>query len=167
MQEQLRAMGEFLRQSELQKKKNETVETLIKVMSASYDKASTFTNVIMIGGYASFFAVWGKMYDKLSPFYMGLSGAFVTLSVLFFIFWEIHKLIFYSTNLKDFYQVTEEENPERFFDKLNKIRLEEQRKSLRQVKIWYFVLIVTIIPGVTGAGIFIVHFINYLVKSMG
>jgi hypothetical protein len=36
-------------------------EELVKVISASYDKASAYTNLVMVAGYATFFATWASI----------------------------------------------------------------------------------------------------------
>lgn len=162
IEQQLKIAVENQRQSQIQNKKKETIEILIKVMSASYDKAAAYTNLILIGGYATFFTVWGKMYGELPSFNMKLSALFMSTSVLFFICWEIYKMFFNSDNLKGLYEITEEKNPEKFLIDLNNYNLNEQKKSLRLVKIWHFVLVITVIPGVLGGAILIVSFVNYL-----
>jgi hypothetical protein len=164
LEQQLKIANESIRQSQIQNQKKETIETLIQLMSASYDKATAYSNLILIGGYAIFFTVWGKMYNELPSFNMKLSALFMLASVLFFISWEIYKMIFYSDNLKGLYKITEETNPEKFLTDLNNYKLNEKKKSLRLVKIWYFVLIITIIPGVLGGAILLVSFANNLLK---
>lgn len=150
LQKMVAQMAEKQHLDALQQQRDETVEILIRVMSASYDKARTNANLIMIVGYASFFAVWGKLYEKLSPFWMSLSGALMISSVLVFIVWEIYKMIFYSTNLKDLYKITEEKNPDTFNKKLKENEISSKKRNLEQLKIWYLVLILTAIPGVSA-----------------
>jgi hypothetical protein len=164
LEQQLKIAIESNRQSQLQNQKKETIEILIKIMSVSYDKAAAYSNLILIGGYAIFFTVWGKMYGELPPFNMKLSALFMSTSVLFFICWEIYKMIYYSNNLKGLHKITKETNPEKFFIDLKNYNLDEQEKNLRMVKIWYFVLIITIIPGVLGGAILLVSFANNLLK---
>jgi hypothetical protein len=128
IEQQLKIASELYRQSQLQNQKNETVEILIKVMSASYDKSTAYSNLMLIGGYATFYTVWGKMYAELPSFNMKLSALLMSTSVLFFICWELYKMIFYSDNLRGLYKITEETNPEKFHKDLNKYKLDEQKK---------------------------------------
>lgn len=37
------------------------VENVVKIMAALYDKAAAYTNLIIIAGYAAFFAIWGNV----------------------------------------------------------------------------------------------------------
>lgn len=48
-------------QSEHEKK----IEEIVKIMAALYDKAAAYTNLIIIAGYAAFFAVWGNIKGQL------------------------------------------------------------------------------------------------------
>jgi len=159
-------MAEQQRLQALQKQRDETVEILIRVMSASYDKANTTANLIMIGGYASFFAVWGKFYEKFSPFWMSLSGALMIFSVLIFIVWEIYKMTFYSTNLKDLYKIIEEKNPDAFNKKLKENEIATKKRTLEQLKIWYVILILTVVPGVSAGFILLYSFYLYILKNI-
>jgi hypothetical protein len=166
LQKQLQIVSQFQRESELRRKREDTIEVLIRIMSASYDKSVSYTRLFMIGGYASFFAVWAKVYDMFSAFYMGLAGILMFLSVLVFIVWELYKMIFYATNLKALYKVLEEKDPEKFNKNLEHHQMAEKRKSLEQVKIWWLVLIVTVFPALGAAGILICSFCKYLFDSM-
>ncbi|MHB8988636.1 MAG: hypothetical protein ACYC6S_07615 [Desulfobulbia bacterium] len=159
-------IGEQQRIKDLVQQRDETVEILIRVMSASYDKANTTANLIMIGGYASFYAVWGKFYDKFPSFWMSISGALMILSVMIFIVWEIYKMIFYSTNLSGLYKIIAEKNPEVFSKKLKENEISTKKRNIEQLKIWYVVLFLTVIPGVSAGFILLYSFYLQIIKSM-
>ena len=150
----------------LQQKQDETVEILIRVMSESYDKARMNTNLMMIVGYASFFAVWGKLYEKFPLFWMSLAGALMIFSVLIFILWEIYKMIFFSTNLKDLYKISEETSPETFNQKLKENEISSKKRNLRQLNIWYIVLVLTAVPGVIAGFMLLYSIFLYIIKNM-
>jgi len=159
-------MAQMQHESELHRQREETVQVLIRIMSASYDKSVAYTNLFMVGGYASFFVVWTKMYDQFPKFYMGLAGVLMFISLLEFIIWELYKMIFYSTNLRDLHKVIEEKDPKKFNDKLSKQQINDKKRTLEQVKIWRLVLIVTIIPALGAAGIIICLFYAYIINNM-
>lgn len=153
-------------ESELRSQREEAIQFWIRVMSASYDKSVSYTNLFMIGWYASFFAVWSKMYDKFPKFYMGLAGVLMFISLCVFIVWELYKMIFYSTRLRDIYKVLEEKDPNKFNVKLNEQQINEKKRYIEQVKIWWLVLIITIIPASFAAGILICLFCKYIINNM-
>lgn len=44
-------------QGELEKR----IDNVVKIMAALYDKAAAYSNLIIIAGYAAFFAVWSNV----------------------------------------------------------------------------------------------------------
>lgn len=166
LQNQLQKVAQIQQESELRRQREDTIQVLIRIMSASYDKSVSYTNLFMVGGYASFFIVWAKIYDQFSKFYMGLAGVLMFISLLVFIVWELYKMIFYSTNLRDLHKVLEEKDPKKFNVKLSEHQINEKKRSLELVKIWWLVLIVTIIPALFAAGIIICLFCKYIITNM-
>jgi hypothetical protein len=166
LQAKLQQLSQAQHISELHRQREDTVQILIKVMSASYDKSVAYTNIFMVGGYASFFAVWSKVYDDFSKFYMGLAGVLMFISLLVFIVWELYKMIFYSTNLKELYRVLQETDPVKFNEKLKKRQIEEKKRGLEQVRLWWLVLVVTILPALLAAGILICSFCKDIINNM-
>jgi hypothetical protein len=163
---QLQQCVQMQQESELHRLREEAIQFQIQVMSASYDKSVSYTNLFMIGGYASFFTVWAKMYNQFSKFYMGLAGVLMLISLTVFIIWELYKMIFYSTNLRDLHKILEEKDPKIFNAKLNQQQINEKKRILEQVKIWWLVLVVTIIPALFAAGILISLFYKYIIDNM-
>jgi len=166
LQKQLQQISQIQKESELHRQREDTIQVLIRIMSASYDKSVSYTNLFMIGGYASFFVVWSKMFDQFPKFYMGLAGVLMFISLIVFIVWELYKMIFYSTNLRDLHKVLEEKDPKKFNVKLSEQQINEKKRNLRQVKIWWLVLIFTIIPALFAAGIIICLFCKYIINNI-
>jgi len=166
LQDQMQRSAQMQQESELRRQREDTIQILIRIMSASYDKSVSYTNLFMVGGYASFFVVWAKMYDKFSKFYMGLAGVLMFISLLVFIVWELYKMIFYSTNFRNLQKVLEEKDPKKFNAKLSEHQFNEKKRALEQVKIWWLVLIVTIIPALFASGILICLFYKYIINNM-
>jgi uncharacterized membrane protein (DUF2068 family) len=70
----------------------EIIESQIKIVSASYDKAVAYTNLIILGGYASFFGLWHLTKDYIG-FKQALWAALLMLvSVCVFVFFEVYKM---------------------------------------------------------------------------
>ena len=69
------------------------IESHIKILSASYDKAVTYTNVIVIGGYASFFGLWSVSKPYLSAVQARWAALIMLLSVSTFVFFEVYKMV--------------------------------------------------------------------------
>ena len=92
------------RQKEEQDKK---IEVLVRILSALYDKAVAYTNLVIIAGYAAFFTVWSIMKDQLSQREMLVSAFCITFSLIFFVFWETLKMIITSTYFTGLHRVLE------------------------------------------------------------
>lgn len=66
------------------------IDIQIKIMAASYDKAMAYTRVIIIGGYASYFAMWSFTKEYLSDQQVLWSALTMTLSVVTFVLFEVY-----------------------------------------------------------------------------
>ena len=166
IENQVQHVAQIQKEAELRRQQEDTIQILIRIMSASYDKSVSYTNLFMVAGYASFFTIWAKMYGQFSKFYMGLAGVLMSLSLCVFIVWKLHKMIFHSTYFSDLYKVLEEKDPKEFFAKLNQQQINEKKRHLEQIKIWWLVLVVTIIPALCAAGILISLFYKYIIDNM-
>ena len=58
LQEAFRASVAKAEQEAAERQKNETIDTLTKVMSGAYSQAMAYTNVVIIAGYAAAFTIW-------------------------------------------------------------------------------------------------------------
>ncbi len=68
---------------------NKLVDDIIKINSALYEKATAYTNVVILAGYVAFFSVWNNMKVYLTKSEMLQSASAVTFSLIVFISWEI------------------------------------------------------------------------------
>jgi fatty acid desaturase len=67
------------------------IEALIKVQAAIFDKAAAYTNLVIVAGYAAFYAVWSKSEAYLPGTWFVLCALLVTFSALTFICFEVFK----------------------------------------------------------------------------
>ena len=66
---------------DLQVEQDKRKEEIVKIMAALYDKAAAYTNLIIIAGYAAFFAVWGNVKAQLGKREMLYAALFITISL--------------------------------------------------------------------------------------
>ena len=64
-----------------------------KLLTTSFDKAATYTTVIIFGGYAGFFALWQLSKDYLSKEQALWSALLILISLLSFVLFEVAKMI--------------------------------------------------------------------------
>ena len=66
----------------------------IKLLSALFDKATAYANLIIMAGYAGFFGLWSFTKDKLTPMQVFWSALFITISASVFVIFETFKIPF-------------------------------------------------------------------------
>jgi hypothetical protein len=137
------------------------VETLIKIQSALFDKAQSYTRIVIGLGYAGFFAAWAGTRSYMLTVEVVWSALLITFSLFFYIAYEAYQMIFHTTNLKELAKITK--GPLEEFER----RAEEyehlvERKNRDLMKVWFVALILTGIPGLVGALILINGFVRFL-----
>lgn len=137
------------------------IETMIKVMSALYDKSAAYTNIIMAAGYAGFFAVWSNMKEYMSPTEMRVSALCMLVSLLVFVLWEVTKMILTSRNLHRLLEVIQAPQTE-FDTKLKKQQHDERVFNIGFLRAWRIVLVSAIAPALLAAVTLIYSFIAHL-----
>ena len=95
MQKIAQALAEKARHETHEKRIEETT----KLLSALYDRAAAYTNLIIVAGYAGFFAVWGSVKSDLSKSEMLASAFCLSFSLMVFVFWEILVMLYTSRTL--------------------------------------------------------------------
>jgi uncharacterized membrane protein len=153
----IQKIAEELAKKALERDKDERVEVLIRVMSAMFDKAMAYTNLILVAGFAGFFAVWGSMKEHLSDVERSLSAFAITISLTIFIFWEVFAMVARSKNFKGLLRVLEAP-PEKFQAALAKQQQAERLQNIWTLRIWAVVLVFTVVPALVAAAILIYSF---------
>ncbi len=146
------------RQKEEQEKK---IEVMIRILSALYDKAATYTNLVIIAGYAAFFTVWSIMKEQLSEREMLVSAFCITFSLIFFVFWETLKMIITSTYFSGLRQVLQAP-AEQFETRLAEQQKSEQKLNISLLRIWIISLFLTVVPGLIAGGVLLFSFARQL-----
>lgn len=70
----------------------ETVKLYSDLMTVAYDKAASYLNIVTLGGYAAFFALWTLLGPDISTSQKFWSGFLIGLSVVLFVGFEISKV---------------------------------------------------------------------------
>jgi len=71
----------------------EISEAQLKLVTVSYDKAASYTTVIIFGGYAGFFAVWQLSKQYLSKGQTLWAALMILISLLSFVLFEVLKMV--------------------------------------------------------------------------
>ena len=140
--------------------KNETdqrIDVMIKVASALYDKAVAYTNVIILAGYAALFTVWSTMKAKMSHAEMLVAAFCITFSLVFFVFWEVTKMIVNSKSLTGLLNVLKAP-PQEFDQRLAELQKADQRLNIKLLRFWIVILVFTVVPGLIAAAVLLWSF---------
>jgi hypothetical protein len=139
------------------------LKELADFQSAMYDKASTYTKVIMGLGYGGFFAAWSGTKAHLSPKVLVGSALLVTLSLVLFIVFEVFQAMIASYLSIEFAGTVSKPGGD-----VSAALLAYNKKASRLttplLSVWKIVFPVSAITGLAGAGTLIYAFVASLLR---
>jgi hypothetical protein len=160
MNEQIKQILEEVIQKKLQEQQDKEVETRIKILTASYDKAISYTNLIIFAGYAGVFTLWNFTREFLHEKVIILSAALIGVSLFVFCAWEVWKMIASSKMLHRQSEVLMKNiSPEMFQVEIRRAEFENQKELLGLNRLWPSVLWVTIVLAFGGALLILCDFV--------
>ncbi len=112
-----------------------------------------YVNVLLVAGYAAFFALWGGMADKLPKFPVLLSGAMMSLSLISFVAWEVLGMIKGSISGVRFLNITASGFPPDFERRWAAAARLGARDHARYMRFWPLSLGFSITTGFGGAAL--------------
>ncbi len=105
-----------------------------ELVEKTYNGASAYANVIMIGGYAGFFAIWTLMKPEMSHVQVFWSALLITISLVCFIGWEVLAMFHRSKVLIGLARTAEDQAT--FVAKLDAYRSDMQQFTIKVLKWW-------------------------------
>ncbi len=157
---------QLLTQQQREKDANELVETQIKVISASFDKAVQYTNLVIVAGYGGFFGLWALSRDYLTPTSGRSAALWMLASGTIFVAFEVFKMI--GTGLMLIKWAKKFDDPKLKGDlKEIKRKLSEQDKAFARwntslISAWWFQLVGAVISALVGVSVLYVGLIRGL-----
>lgn len=144
------------------------VEQQIKLLSASYDKAMAYTNLIILAGYAGFFGLWNLTKGLLSPCQEAFSALFMLCSLTIFVVFEIYKAFYAQTEnrkmAKIIFSPEAKQTLETYRAALKKFDIEEKKSRISFNRFWAFTFYPTVAFGILADGILMIAFILKLLN---
>lgn len=159
---------QYIAKQEQEKLANQIAEAQQKLITASYDKAASYTTVIIFGGYAGIFAIWQLTKDHLSKEQALCSALLVLISLVSFVAFELVKMIMVSKSI--FRKVailnTPEvrTDPQRLLTALNELEAAQHASLGLFQKFWGLIVIVSIGCALGATGILGYAFIMSLAR---
>lgn len=130
------------------------IETQIKIITASYDKAAAFNNVIIIAGYAAFFGLWTFTKAYISKDQALWAALFMCISMATFVFFQVYQMTLTAQNLHKKYLSLDErlkgKTAQAVLAELKKLDEENKRAILRFLPIWRIHLLIAVSTGLLG-----------------
>jgi hypothetical protein len=146
------------------------IETQIKIITASYDKAVAYTNVIVVAGYAAFFGLWTLTKPHLSKPQALWAALFMCVSAATFVFFEVYKMAFTAQSLHSKYLTLSERlkgnTAQEVLAELQKLEDEGKKAALRFLPVWRICLLISVVTGLVGVGILAFAFVYALLCSV-
>lgn len=146
--------------TEVEKMKQEQIvekqiSAFIQLNEKLMSNANAYTNLIMVAGYAGFFAFWSTFSGKIPSWLFNACGLAITLSLTLFITWEIVKM-FWSAKHMQATQAILAKRPHASV--ITEFEKAFQDFSTRSQKVWLVFLVPTVLSGMTAASLLLGYF---------
>lgn len=152
-----------LEELRLERQKQEVVDASIKIVTAVYSNAKAYTNVIIIAGYAAFFAMWGFVRADIPLLASLWALLLMAFSAAVFVLFEIYKMIWSAWSVRRTIFATEDANDP--IGRLAEIEKSQQREAQVFGKIWIFALICTVPLGVAALTVLAVNILIVILQQ--
>lgn len=168
--EQQQRMAFDARQRQQQAAAEKMVETLVKILSSSYDKAIAYNNVVIVAGYATFFALWGATKPALTQWVSITSALLMVSSATVFVLFELFKMVQSSRTFLRLHSIAGDDNarkdPEVFQSKVKAFEASQRMDSLSFLRVWVVVLGFTVSTAVVAIAFLVYNYVSVLVHQM-
>lgn len=128
----------------------ERMRSVVDLQGRMWEKAQSYSNVIMLAGYAGIFAIWSLVKDKLSPCETGIIAILLGISLILYISFELYSMILRSLYAKGALNVMSTD-PTKYFEALAEFEEKVRRSAATLSKVWVWVLPPTIFSGYAAA----------------
>jgi DNA transposition AAA+ family ATPase len=166
--EKLAKEAEERRQKELVDK---LVETQTKVVTASYDRATAYTNVIIVAGYAAFFGLWTLTKTYISKPLALWAALLMAFSAATFMIFEVYKMFWTGRALSEQFLTLsdriKDKPPQAALAEFQKLETDMKRMTLRFLPVWRIVLLLVVSTGFGAIGLLGFAFIRALLAVDG
>lgn len=113
------------------------VDVMTEVQGKLIDRSAAYTNLMLIGGYAGFFALWSGTRSNLPIKANVAIAGLATLSLAIFISFEVYKMVVTALRfLKNRHFLHESLSPDQFVKRLEELKREEAKLPVGYMGIW-------------------------------
>ena len=134
-----------------QSRHDQQLDDVLKTVASAYSNARAYNNVVIVAGYAAFFAMWGFLHNDIPRPASLWALLLMMISAIAFVFWEVGKMIWLSWRIK--------KNAEAMLDvddpvaKFQEAQTQEEREAITAGKIWVYQVAVTVCTALGAIGV--------------
>jgi hypothetical protein len=129
-----------------------------------YSQSISYTNLIMVVGYAGLLTLWSKLKPDLPPALFSLTGLLIGLSLVLFISWELVKMVGGHLKIRRLQKSLEGAKPGP--GTIARFQNELQGYEAGWAKLWPWFFIPTLISGI-GASLLLLGFFGWKLIEYG
>ena len=146
----------------------EIAEAQSKLIATSYDKAASYTTVIIFGGYAGFFAIWQLSKQYLSKGQTLWSALLILISLLAFVLFEVFKMVLVTRAFVGQAKVLAlpevRGNPDRLLQELKALEQLQRNHQRGLMVVWAVVVAICVGCALVGTSILGYAFVSGLAR---
>jgi hypothetical protein len=164
-------LSELLQAAAMQEQEriaSQIAEANEKLLSLAYDKAATYTTIIIFGGYAGLFGIWQLTKEYLSKDQALWSALLIMISLLAFVLFEVFKMIFttraFMSKAKVLNQPLVRNNPQRLIAALQDLENVQKAQLGNFMVVWAVAVTVCLAGALVATGILAFAFICGLAR---
>ena len=148
-------------QAAAEEQQQERSDAILKYQTKLFDSASAYTKLILGLGYGGLFTTWSFTRSYLTRKEVLLAALPILFSLCIYILFEILQMI---TNAKGIASASRLVSaPINEFEKTkSQLELEDAKRKAVFVRFWHLALLLTIVPGLFGAGVLLYAFLHHL-----
>ncbi len=136
------------------------IEAFIQLNEKLMGHATNYTNLIMVAGYAGFFAFWSTLAGKIPAWLFSTCGLLITISLTLFIGWELIKMFWSAKHMRRTQSILAQSRRQATVADYEKAF---QEFNAQTQKVWMLFLIPSVITGVLAAVMLVGFFSRELV----
>jgi hypothetical protein len=142
--------------------------TIVDIQSKLYDKATAYTNLVMLGGYAGGFTLWSYTKSQLPPRANIIVALSLGMSLVGFVLYQVYKI---AMQIRHFTFVRYLLSPNRtlteFFTEYNRLDRIEAEQALRGSNVAVFVITYCLLTALFALGLLFINFCLTLYNQPG
>lgn len=140
------------------------VQAAHDLIAKIYSQSISYTNLIMVVGYAGLLTLWSKLEPELPPALFSLTGLLIGLSLVLFISWELVKMVGGHLKIRRLQKSLEDAKPG--LGTITRFQNELKGHEVGWVKLWLWFFIPTLISGF-GASLVLLSFFGWKLIEYG